>query len=105
MSMDRVFKSDTKAFISPPVVLSHFLHSALHAEDRLYNLLAPLRGSNRNYNDNNQHDQLDQPGTDHHERRIDEEEAMDVRRQCIYLFQREGTHGVEEVSAAIREVE
>jgi len=39
MSMDRLFKSDSKEFISPPVVLSKFLEQAAHAEDDLYKVV------------------------------------------------------------------
>jgi hypothetical protein len=39
MSMDRVFKSESKAFISPPAVLGKFLEAAVHAEDGLYKMM------------------------------------------------------------------
>uniref|UniRef100_A0A915DQJ2 snRNA-activating protein complex subunit 3 n=1 Tax=Ditylenchus dipsaci TaxID=166011 RepID=A0A915DQJ2_9BILA len=47
MSMDRVFKSDEKQYISPPISLASFLETAASAEDKLRDLFSPQGADTR----------------------------------------------------------
>lgn len=45
MSMDKVFKSDEKLFISPPICLKGFLEEAVAIESRFHNFFGFETGS------------------------------------------------------------
>lgn len=45
MAMDKLFRSNEKLYISPPLSLKHFFEEAIEAEDRFYNFFGFQQGT------------------------------------------------------------
>jgi len=109
MSLDVVFKSDSKPNISPPVVLTRFLKEAIAAEDTVHASLLATTSAGKRVGESQRAISEDGGCTDvdseNNSALSDSVRGMDVREQFTHLLLMETDLDDSTISNAIRTVE